>query len=575
MTSPNIAEDLDRADLQEIGNKVVEGFERDLDSRAEWEERNAEALKLALQVREGKSYPWPNAANVHYPLVTVACMQYNARAYPALEPNSKMVKHRVIGADPDGSKEARARRVSSHMNYQLTVEDESWEEGFDRLLMTEPLLGCSFEKSYFDGEKTVNEHVTPEYFVVDYYTKSLEECRRQTHIIPKHKNQIVERMRTGEWKEYDISDKYASYEQSEISNAMDEAQGVVEPYDTEDAPFTVIEQHCYLDLDNDGYDEPYIVTVLTDTREVLRIVPRFQPENILFNQRGQVAKITPDTYFTKFGFIPSPDGGFYDIGFGILLSPMNESVNTIINQLIDAGTLSNLQSGFISKNVRIADGRAQFTPGEWKKVNATGDDLRKGIMPLPVREPSQTLMALLGVLIEAGQKIGSVSEMMMGENPGQNQPAMTTMNVLEQGLKVYSSIIKRNHRSLKSMFRKMYKLNALYLNPEEYFEVIDEQAGQGQNEQPQGVVYQSDYFGISLQFLILISYLMHNVWLRLRLFLEERKPTPLCITYMRPNADISKLFRNPVLINSYYLKIKSNRQLMRRWSWRRRSLNIK
>jgi chaperonin GroES len=363
--------------------------------------------------------------------------------------------------------------------------------------MTEPLLGCSFEKSYFNGEHNVNEHVTPEYFVVDYYTKSLDECRRQTHIIPKHKNQVIEKMRLGEWVEYDISEKHAEQDKSEMSNAMDEARGVVEPDCNEDTPFTVIEQHCYLDLDDDGYDEPYIVTVLKDTAEVLRIVPRFQPENVMFNQRGQVAKIKPDTYFTKFGFIPSPDGGFYDIGFGILLSPMNESVNTIINQLIDAGTLSNLQSGFISKNVRIADGRAQFTPGEWKHVHATGDDLRKGIMPLPVREPSQTLMALLGVLIEAGQKIGSVSEMMMGENPGQNQPAMTTMNVLEQGLKVYSAIIKRNHRSLKAMFRKMYKLNALYLNPEEYFEVVDEQPpqGEGQENAEQGVVYQQDYFG--------------------------------------------------------------------------------
>ena len=200
----NIAELLDQDQLDEIGRKVVKGVKDDLESRAEWEERNADAIKLALQVREEKTVPWPNAANVHYPLVTVACMQFNARAYPALIPNSQIVKHRVIGRDDDGQKVAKAKRVSSHMNFQLAEEEMGFEDGVDRMLMTEPLLGCSFQKSYFNGENPVSEHVTPDNFVVNYFTKSLEEARRKTHILYKYSNEITSKVRLEEWLEVDL-----------------------------------------------------------------------------------------------------------------------------------------------------------------------------------------------------------------------------------------------------------------------------------------------------------------------------------------------------------------------------------
>ena len=485
LQSDNIAESLKDKELVEIGHKVTEGFDRDKQSRSDWEERNADALRLALQVVDEKSFPWAGASNVKYPLVTTACMQFNARAYPALVSGTKVVKHRVIGADPTGEKQARALRVSEHMNYQIMSEDESWEDEMDRLLMSEPLLGCCFKKTYFDPTEGINvsEMVSADNLVVNYHTRSLEKARRKTHTLFYYKNEVIEKMRLGEYKEYDLDD--SQYTRSVIQEASDEAQGIQPSDDMSDIPFQVLEQHCWLDLDGDGYEEPYVVTVLQDEDRVLRIVPRFTAEDITFGRSG-VARIVPVEVFTKFGFIPSPDGGFYDVGFGILLSPMNESVNSLINQLIDAGTLSNLQSGFISKGIRVKNGKMSFTPGEWKQVNSTGDDLRKGIVPLPVRDPSQTLFQLLGLLLEAGQKIGSVSEMMTGGNPGQNQPATTTMAVLEQGLKVYSSIIKRNHRSLTSEFRKLYKLNAIYLNPDTYFEVVDEGDGK---------VYQQDYLG--------------------------------------------------------------------------------
>lgn len=478
LDADNIAEELDDEKLIEIGNQVVEGFESDKESRQSWEERNAEALKLALQVKEAKSFPWRNASNVKYPLVTIACMQFNARAYPALVPGTKPVKHRVIGKDETGEKLGRARRISSHMNFQLTVQDNGWEEDMDRLLMSEALLGTCFKKSYFDADKQMNvsEMVSADNLVLDYFARSVEECRRKTHVQYLHKNQLIEKMRLGAYKEYDFEDELGEdeYEPSIIGQAADEAQGKEPPLETSDDPYTILEQHCWFDLDNDGYEEPYVVTVTKNMRKVLRIKPRYFEENIEYGTGGRVARITPVEVFTKFGFIPSPDGSIYDVGLGILLTPINEAVNSLINQLVDAGTLSNLQSGFIAKGIRIRNGQMRFVPGEWKTTNAMGDDLRKGIFPLPVREPSGVLFNLLGILIEAGQRIGSASDMMQGESPGQNQPAQTTQAVLEQGLKVYSAIIKRNHRSLTSEFRKLFELNKLYTDPQEYFSVIDE-----------------------------------------------------------------------------------------------------
>lgn len=487
LSSENIAEDLKKEELDTIGYEVCEGYDADVESRSEWEKRNADAMKLAVQFEEDKSWPWEGASNVKYPLITVACMQYNARAYPALIPNNQVVKHRVIGEDPDGSKRGRALRVSEHMNYQLLHEDEAWEDEMDRLLMSKSLLGTAFKKTYFDPSlgKNISELVTADNFVVDYFTRSLETCRRKTHVIYLAKNEIISRMRMGEYREFDIDE--ADYKPSKIKEATDQGQGKQAPLQTKYHDFKILEQHCYIDLDDDGYDEPYIVTTLFDTKEVLRIVPGFTEEDITYARDGKrIAKIEQYQYFTKYGFIPSPDGGFYDIGFGILLSPMNHAVNTLINQLIDAGTLSNLQAGFISRGIRVKGGKTQFRPGEWKMAETMGDDLRKGIFPLPVRDPSQVLFQLLGLLIEAGQKIGSVSEMMVGESPGQNQPAQTTLAVLEQGLKVYTAIIKRSYRSLALEFRKLYKLNSLYLDPQTYFEVLD--GGNGQ-------VFQMDYMG--------------------------------------------------------------------------------
>lgn len=249
------------------------------------------------------------------------------------------------------------------------------------------------------------------------------------------------------------------------------------PAQDDTTPYSIIEQHTYLDLDDDGYKEPYIVTFHRESAKVLRITARFDDNTMYFDDDGELLKIEPIQYYTKFGFIPNPDGSFYDMGFGTLLGPLNEAVNTLINQLIDAGTLNNMQSGFIGKGLRLKLGEARFTPGEWKSVNATGADLKQQILPLPTKEPSNVLFQLMGSLVTSGKELASVAEIFTGKMPGQNTPATTTMATVEQGMKVFTAVYKRIYRSLNEEFKKMYCLNGVYLNPETYVAVLDTTVG--------------------------------------------------------------------------------------------------
>lgn len=516
--SENVNELLKDKDSEIVGLQVTRGYEADKSSRQRWETKMEDATKLALQVSEEKTYPWPNSSNVKFPLITIASMQFAARSYPALVKAPDLVKFRVQGAD-DGTKASRAHRISSHMSYQLLEEDEGWEEHQDKLLLALPILGCAFKKSYYDKVKGHNcsTLVLPKDLVVNYYARSIEECERKTEIFQLSPREIKERQLRGvysdvEFTGYDI-------EQPEDSHRR---QGISPPADDSDRPRTLLESHCFIDLDGDGYKEPYVVTIDKNTSKVLRIVHRFgeitteqsikiseiqkrmkayveglnpnpqtaqeeqalviaestvermQAEiDMLTQQKPKVLKIKPIEHYTKYSFIPSPDGGFYDLGFGALLGPLNDSVNTLINQLIDSGSLANGSSGFIGKGARIKGGKVRFSPNEWKRVSVAGSTLRDSLVPLPVSPPSPVLFNLLSLLINYSERVGSVTDAMSGQNPGQNTPAYNMSQMLEQGLQVFNGVFKRVYRSMRNEFRKLYNLNAIYLDEESYFSYQD------------------------------------------------------------------------------------------------------
>jgi len=478
----NVAASLDEDTLTKIGNDVVEGYNDDKQSRSEWEKKAKEYFELALQVAKEKSFPWPKASNVKFPLVSIAAMQFGARAYPTLVPSTgKIVQMRVLGKDPDGEKFKRAQRVSTHMNYQLTVQMEDWEEDYDKLLIMLPIIGVAFKKTYYDSSLRRNKSclVLPQNLVVNYWTKSLEESFRITEVLYLTRNQVKERQLQDIYlADVDLGDPVLEVD-------TDNEKRDLKPVKVDQStPYKILEQHTYLDLDDDGYFEPYIVTVDYHTAKVLRIVPRFKQENIDTNVDGDVVSIKPDHYYTKFPFFPNPDGSFYDLGFGHLLGPINEAVNTLINQLVDAGTIRNLQAGFVGKGIQIRKGEQRFQPGEWKQVNAIGDDLRKQIVPLPSNEPSKVLFELLGLLIQSGKELASIAEIFVGKMPGQNTPAYTTKETVEQGMKLFTAIYKRVYRAQTKELKKLYELNRYYLDPQEYVSVLDEPIQQSDYDAP-------------------------------------------------------------------------------------------
>jgi chaperonin GroES len=430
-------------------------------------------MKLALQVSEAKSFPWTNASNIKFPLVTIAALQFHSRAYPALIPSDQIVKvdyDSSMSLDPRASKEIedRNKRVEKHMSYQLLKQDECWESEMDKVLITVPIVGCAFKKTYWDfnEDHPISENVLAKDFVVSYWTKNLKDCNRQSHVLYLSVNDVLSRQRRGIWTDDFKIRPQQTIQEDDLSQAQDQAQGVYQPQSDPGTPFEFIEQHRWEDLDGDGFKEPYIITVHKDTRKVVRIVANYFETSIKRNDKNEILNIKPESYFTKYSFIPSPDGGFYDIGFGILLGPLNESINTIINQLVDAGTMANTAGGFLSRGIKIRGGNYNFAPMEWKHVDSTGEDLAKGIYPLPVREPSQVLYTLLTTLVNYGERIVGSTDIMVGENVGQNTPAETSRTMAEQGMKVFAGIFKRTYRALNEEIRKVYRLNQLYL-PEE------------------------------------------------------------------------------------------------------------
>ncbi len=484
----NLAEDLDDNTLNEIGSEIVAGFEEDEDTVAEWRENNDEWIKLAAQVKEKKSYPWPNAANIKFPLLTTAAMQFNSRAYPALVPEKDPIKARPVGYDEDGNKQEIAKRVGKHMSYQILEQMDDWEEDMDRLCLILPIIGTVFKKTYYDPltMKNISELVLPDDLTVNYYAQSLGRAYRKTHKIYQTKNDLLENINSGLYVDCDVENLTPS---DHKNGTQDQIQGLKEPAKHDNAsPYLVLECHTFYDLDDDGYEEPYIIFVEYASKKVLRISRRYDELNdVTINSKGNIVKIEPTEYFTKFSFVPNPDGGFYDLGFGNLLAPINEVINTTTNQLLDAGTLSNLQSGFIGKGIKLKTGNQRFEPGEWKAVPTTGEDLQKNIYPLPVREPSNVLFQLLEMMIQAGQQLSATTNPMTGENPGQNQKATTTMAVIEQGSKVFHSIYKRLYRSLRKEYKKLFRLNGQYLSENEYFTILDTE------EENIDTVFREDY----------------------------------------------------------------------------------
>jgi chaperonin GroES len=499
--SINIAEQLTEHECNDIARWVIDGYEADKTSRKEWEERNAEALKLALQVRERKTEPWEGCSNVKFPLVTMAALYYHARAYPLLVNENDLVKCKVYGADPKGEKAARAVRVSEHMTWQNIEQMDEWESEHDKALLVQAILGVAVKKRWFDPVRRRQRTCVlgPNDFVVNYYTRGdINEAPRATHVMELQPNDVQERVVRGvycddydERTESEGDDRLGMPEENqalprtnELTQVAEERTGIRKPPLDNTAPVTMLEQACWLDLDGDEYEEPYFITVEQETGRLRRIVARYTASDIQ-RRASAVVGIRPERCYTKYGLIPAPDGSWYDIGFGHLLGPINASVDTALNQMFDAGTMSTVGGGFLGRGARLKAGDQRFRPYEWKTVDSIGDDLRKNIVALDIKEPSAVLFQLMMFLVQYAERTASANEIQTGENPGQNTPAYTTRVMNQNGARIFAAIYKRTWRSMRDEFRIQFSLNNAYLQGDEAYDDVVNGTG--------GIVTVQDY----------------------------------------------------------------------------------
>lgn len=510
----NIAEELEEDELSRIGQQVLREFEIDDESRSEWMERSRTALDLAMQVAKTKTFPWPNCSNIVYPLMTTAAIRFQAQAYPAIVSDRGIVKGVVVGSDegvpeispedgtpliqmgedgqpqgpvwetPPGEKRRRADRIGDHMSWQLLEEMESWEEDTDKLLLILPIAGCAFRKTFFDPGLGYNcsDLVPAQNLVINYWAKSMERAPRISEIVEFYPHEIEENVRNGLWLDHDYG--MQTSEESEHPPSGDD----------EDAPHEFIEQHRRLDLDGDGYAEPYIVTEHRATAKVARIVARFDEDGVKVGSDGRVIRIAPVHYYTKYDFMPSPEGAIYGVGFGQLLGPINAAVNATINQMIDAGTQQNAGGGFIGRNLSMKGGNIRFKMGEYVPVNAPGQAIRDNIVSLEHKGPSLVLFQLLGFLVDAGREIAATKDILTGEARSAEMSPTTVLALIEQGMKVFTAIYKRIYRAAKKEYEKLYRLNRIYMEDDSGYRKNGEwtEVTRADYEQGSGVVPVSD-----------------------------------------------------------------------------------
>jgi len=478
--------------LEDIGQQVIRGYEIDKRSRTEWEEMTKKAMDIALQIRQPKNYPWPGAANIKYPLVTVAALQFGARAYPAIVDGNRIVKAQILGSDegvpvmtpqgpamqqgpdgqpmpvwqtPPGFKRDKADRVSQHMSYQLLTEMEEWEEDTDVLLHHIPIIGCAMRKVYRSDElkRNKSEMIPAIHLVVNNRVRNLVEAPRITHEVFLYPQEIEERKRNGTFLDIELPSPATGITEEDSVDGDDDS-----------APSLFLEQHCFFDLDEDGYKEPYIVTVHKDCGKVVRMVANYSIDEVQHDAK-RIIRIPKGQYFVKYSFIPDPKGGFYDIGFGKLLESLGETIDTTINQMLDAGHLQVAGGGFIGTGVRFKKRNLSLTPGKYEQVEINGK-LGDQIYNHQFPGPSAVLFSLLGMMVEAARDITAVKDILTGDTGDKGvQTATTTLALIEQGLKVFTAIYKRVYRSLKKEYKLLFALNAKYMEDKTYFTFLDKQ----------------------------------------------------------------------------------------------------
>ena len=465
----NLADILPEDILEPIGGDLVNNYMDYKASRKDWEKSYTEGLDLLGFKYESRTEPFQGASGATHPVLAEAVTQFQAQAYKELLPSDGPVRTQVIGLKNPGT-EQQAQRVKDYMNYLIMDEMKEYEAEFDSMLFHLPLAGSTFKKVYYDVPlgRVVSKFVPADELVVPYTATSLDDAESVIHVIKMSENELRKQQVNGFYADVELAPP-SNTTQNDVEKKERELDGTKKSGKPEPI-YTLLE--CHVNLDLEGFEDvgadnqptgiklPYIVTVEEGSRTVLSIRRNYAPNDLKKN------KIQ---YFVHFKFLPGL--GFYGFGLIHMIGGLSRTATTALRQLLDAGTLANLPAGFKQRGVRVRDEAAPIQPGEFKDVDAPGGSLRDAFFPLPYKEPSPTLLQLLGVVVQAGQRFASIADMQMGETK-QNAAVGTTIALLERGSRVMSAIHKRCYAAMKDEFKILAKVVAQYLPPEYPYDVV-------------------------------------------------------------------------------------------------------
>ena len=463
----NLADLLPEEVLGRLGSDLYENYTQYKASRKDWEDGYTKGLDLLGFKYQTRSQPFTNASGATHPVLAEAVTQFQAHAYKELLPATGPVHTQIMGV-VNKQKEDQATRVKNFMNYQLMNKMKEYEPEFDQLLFYLPLSGSAFKKVYYDEllDRAVSKFVPADDLIVPYTATSLEDAEAVVHVLKISENDLRKKQVSGFYRDVEITPGYS--QETEVEKKERELEGTRKTRDEQ--MFTILEFHTNIDLegfeDKDveqnptGIKLPYIVTLDSSSREVLSIRRNYKAEDPLKN------KIE---YFSHFKFLPGL--GFYGFGLIHMIGGLSRTATNALRQLLDAGTFSNMPAGFKQRGIRVRDEAQSIQPGEFRDVDAPGGNIRDAFMPLPFKEPSATLLQLMGIVVQAGQRFAAIADMQVGD--GNQQAAVgTTIALLERGSRVMSAIHKRLYVALKQEFTLLAEVFKTYLPPEYPYDVV-------------------------------------------------------------------------------------------------------
>ena len=463
----NLAEYLPDDVLDPLGSELSDNYMDYKNSRKDWEKTYTQGLELLGFNYDDRTEPFKGASGATHPVLAEAVTQFQAQAYKELLPADGPVRTQFVGV-PTPDKEAQSQRVKDFMNYQIMSEMKEYEAEFDQMLFYLPLAGSAFKKIYYDEimQRAVSKFVPADDIVVPYTATSLDDCESIIHKVRMTENDLRKQQVGGFYKDMELDASYM--EETDSEKVERKLEGTQRGRDQK--MFTLLE--CHVNLDLEGFEDlgedetptgiklPYIVTLEEGTRKILSIRRNFAAEDMMK---------TKINYFVHFKFLPGL--GFYGFGLTHMIGGLSRTATAALRQLLDAGTLSNLPAGFKMRGIKMRDEAQSIQPGEFRDVDAPGGNLKDAFMTLPFKEPSATLLQLMGVVVDAGQRFASIADMQVGD--GNQQAAVgTTVAMLERGSRVMSAIHKRLYAAMKKEFTILARVFKTYLPPEYPYDVV-------------------------------------------------------------------------------------------------------